>query len=68
MGILTIGSAIPYVTFMRTYPGLPSAGLATSVPVYLYMVVSTPYKKDALGNSVGSLNSLMKDDMATWPA
>src|SRR5690242_11371510 len=73
----TVGSAIPYATFTTTLLVLPSAGLATSTPAYLYITMATTRYivmsvacsiTNAFGNSLGSRNSDMNEKNATWPA
>lgn len=38
--VLTVGNAIPYATFFTTGAVLPSAGLATEGPAYLYITTA----------------------------
>jgi hypothetical protein len=68
---------MPYATFTTTLLALPSAGLATSTPAYLYTTTATTRymvmsvacnMKSALGNSLGSRNSEINEKNATWPA
>lgn len=68
---------MPYAIFTTTLLALPSAGLATSIPAYLYTTMATTRyivmsvacsMNKAFGNSLGSRNSEMNEKNATWPA